>query len=233
MKVAFITGSNRGLGLGFVQYLSLNGWQVFAGMRDITRFKQGIKNVTPIQLDVSNDESIKQAFQKVSAKVDTINLLINNAGSNKKSATNGKPDLVCKLPSLDREKLLDMFSTNAIGPLMVTKTFLSLLNAAPSYVFNISSDRASFHDEIPNSSANYGYRASKVALNMMTFCSVDDLPRNVKTAAVHPGSVLTDMNPAGDTTPQEQAEKIVSLTERWQEEWNGKFLRANGEYYPL
>lgn len=233
MKVALITGSNRGLGLGFVQYLSSNGWQVFAGMRDITSFKQKIKNVIPVQLDVSNDESIEDAFQKISSQVDTIDLLINNAGSNKKSATNGKSDLVCKLPSLNREKLLDMFSTNTVGPLMVTKIFLSLLNASPSYVLNISSDRASFHDEIPNSSANYGYRASKVAFNMMTFCSLDDLPNNVKTAAVHPGSVLTDMNPAGDTTPQEQAEKIVALTESWQDEWNGKFIRANGEYYPL
>ena len=68
---------------------------------------------------------------------------------------------------------------------------------------------------------------------MLTFCSVKDLPSNVKTFAVHPGSVKTNMNQQGDQTPYEQAEKIISITKNWKEEFNGRFLRYNGVEYPL
>ena len=113
------------------------------------------------------------------------------------------------------------------------KHCLPLLNGKPSFVINISSGRASFKDEFENSTANYGYRGSKAALSMYTFCSTTDLPENVQTFSVHPGDVHTDMNPEGNQTPVEQAEKIIAITENWQEAYNGKFMRWDGTYYPL
>lgn len=232
MKSILITGANRGLGAGFVKQASSRGFKVFAAMRDVS-VSTSQENVIPIKMNVSSDKSIADAFEAVKSHTDSLNIIVNNAGANKKSATDAQASKVCNLEDLDRDSLLKMFSINSIGPLMVVKHFLPLLKNDPNFVINISSDRASFHDEIPNSSANYGYRASKIALNMLTFNSLMDLPKNVKTAAVHPGSVLTDMNPAGTETPEEQTEKILSLTENWKDEWNGKFLRANGECYPL
>lgn len=233
MKSAFITGANRGLGLGFVKYLSSEGFQVFAGMRNVNDFNTIGENVFPIQIDVANDTSIENAYKEVASKTNSLELLINNAGLNKDSATDGNKDIVCKLNQLDRSSLLNMFDVNSIGPLMVVKHFLGLLHNDPSFIIHISSDRASFHSEIPNTSANYGYRASKIALNMMAFASVEDLPQNIKTFTVHPGSVLTDMNPRGTQKPLEQAKKIVAITEEWREEKNGAFLRPSGDFYPL
>lgn len=231
-KTAFITGANRGLGEGFVEYLLDQGYKVFAGMRDISS-KKSSKNYIPVKIDVADDASISKAFESVSSQTDQLDLLINNAGLNKDSATADRKELVCNLDQLDRASLLKMFDVNSISPILVTKQFLPLLTGSPSFIINISSCRASFHDEFANSNANYGYRASKIALNMMTFASLQDLPENIKTFAVHPGSVKTDMNPGGTEPPLEATENIISITDNWDDDFNGKFMRYNGELYPL
>lgn len=233
MKHALVTGASQGLGKAFTEYLSQKGFVVFAGVRDTNSFKYLNENIIPTNLDITSDESIAQARERVREKTRVIDLLINNAGINKDTATSGKKDLVCKLDSLDRDLLLKMVNTNAVSPLMVTKAFLPFLVSDPSFVINISSDRASFHDELTNTHANYGYRASKVALNMYTYCSVYDLPKNIKTFAVHPGNMNTNMNPKGVDDPNIQAQKIIGITEHWDDKLNGKFLRYSGELYPL
>ncbi|HWA52054.1 MAG TPA: SDR family NAD(P)-dependent oxidoreductase [Patescibacteria group bacterium] len=231
-KYAFVTGASRGLGDAFVKNLS-NNYFVFAGVRSLDFRLQNPPNIYYFPLDVTDDDQINEAFKMISKKTKVLDLLINNAGINKDTATNNNPDIACKLENLEREILIKMFNTNAVSPLFVLKKFLPLLNSNPSFVINISSDRASFHDEFGSETGNYGYRASKVALNMYTFCSIADLPNTVKTFAVHPGDMKTDMNPDGTDDPAEQAEKIIAITKSWKEEFNGKFLRYDGNLYPL
>jgi len=236
METIFITGANRGLGKGFVEYSLKKGYKVFAGVRKPENFPKELKenkNLKVVEIDVSNDESIRKAAQTVSEQTEHLDFLVNNAGVNKDSATNNHKEEVCNLKSLDRQSLQKMFDVNSISPLLITKYFLKLLNSNPGFIINISSCRASSHDEIPNSSANYGYRASKAALNMMVLSSILDLPKNVKTFTVHPGSVKTDMNPEGTDKPQDQAKAILKITENWNDDFNGKFLRYSGELYPL
>jgi NAD(P)-dependent dehydrogenase (short-subunit alcohol dehydrogenase family) len=236
MKTAFITGANRGLGRGFVEYFLGQDFLVFAGVRNPDSFDKELqknKNLRILKIDVSDDDSIIEAFKTVSKEVKHLDYLVNNAGVNKDSATNNQKELVCNLKSLDRKSLLKMFDVNSISPLLVVKTFLSLLENDKSFVVNISSCRASYHDEYENKNGNYGYRASKTALNMLTHCSLFDLPENVRTFAVHPGGVKTDMNPDGTDMPIDQAEKIIVITKKWKDEYNGKFLRYDNTVYPL
>jgi NAD(P)-dependent dehydrogenase (short-subunit alcohol dehydrogenase family) len=235
MKTALVTGSNRGLGRGFVEYLTDQGVKVFAGARKPESFDKELAShpkVRVIPLDVASDASIKKAARLVKAETDHLDYLINNAGLNKDSATNGRKEKVSQLKSLDRKTLLKMFEVNSIGPIMMVKEFMDWLSKGRSFVINVSSCRASYNDEYPNSSGNYGYRASKIALNMMTFCSRHDLPKKVKTFAVHPGGVKTDMNPGGTDDAYEQARKIIGITRNWKEKFNGRFLRYNGVFYP-
>ena len=236
MKYAFITGANRGLGKGFVEYLLSQGYRVFAGARNPSAYDSQLKgdpHLSIIPLDITDDESIKNAFQLVNKQTDHLDILVNNAGTNKDSATNNHKELVCVLTELDRSALLHMFNINSISPLMVLKHFLPLLNQDNCFVINLSSARSSYKDENENATANYGYRASKAALNLMTFGSLQDLPANVKTFAVHPGNPHTDMNPTGTDAPREQAGKIIDITNNWKEEFNGKLLRYDGTLYPL
>jgi len=230
MKSALVTGANRGLGKGFVEYLVSLGYEVYAGVRKLDSII-ATDNIFPVELDISSDESIKSAFKFVSSKTDSLDILVNNAGINKDTFGTNKY-FVSKLENFDRKAMNTMFDVNAVSPLIITKEFLPLFKNNPSWVINISSCRASFNDEYPNSSGNYGYRASKSALSMLTFCSVMDLPKNVNTFSVHPGDVKTDMNPEGSNLPIDQAKIIFDITNTWKDEMNGRFLRYDGTYYP-
>ena len=232
MSTVFITGANRGLGKGFVDYFAEKDDTVFAGMRNVDESMRS-ENVIPVSLDISDDNSIKTAFETVRKHTSSIDFIINNAGINKDSATEGHKELVCKLADLDRNSLMKMFDVNSVSSIILTKIFLPLLKSSSSWIINISSCRASFHDKDENGNPNYGYRASKIALNMFTARSIFDLPENIKTFAVHPGSVRSDMNPDGGDEPKVQAEKIISITKNWSDENNGKFFDYNGSLYPL
>ena len=233
MKYAFVTGTSRGLGKGFVEYLLTEGYFVFAGVREIKEEYKNKKNLEYVVCDVIDDKSIENVVKQISSKTDSVDLIINNAGVNKDSVTNNHKEKVCSLTDLNRNHLLEMFDANSISPLMITKYFLKLLKNNPSFVINISSCRASFHDEFEGGNPNYGYTASKIALNMFTFRTAKELPENIKTFAIHPGEMKSDMNPGGNQTPLEQAEKIMDITKDWKNEFNGKFLRWSGEKYPL
>lgn len=233
MKSAFITGANQGLGYGFVEYLLEEGWRVFGGVRKKTSLLPSAENLSWIEIELSDDESIARAVAQVREQTEAIDLLINNAGINKDTATDNHKEKASDLRSLERTVLQRMFDINSIAPLMVLQKFSPLLTANPAFAINISSCRASFHDEFENIYGNYGYRASKIALNMFTFCSLHDLPKNIKTFAVHPGNVRSGMNPGGTGDPKVQAQKIVSITEAWNDDWNGKFMRYDGSLYPL
>jgi NAD(P)-dependent dehydrogenase (short-subunit alcohol dehydrogenase family) len=232
MKSIFITGANRGLGRGFVDHCLGQGLLVFAGARDVSNIKPQ-PGMVPVRIDISDDDSIFSAFRQIKEHTVTLDFLVNNAAINKNSASNGHIELACNLKDLDRKVLLKMFEVNAISPLLVLKRFLPLLNGDPSYVINISAARASYHDEIPESNGNYGYKASKTALNMLTYCTLWDIPQKVRIFSVHPGRVKTDMNPTGNDDPKIQAGKILGITEKWKKEFNGKFLRYDGTLYPL
>lgn len=236
MKTAFVTGGNRGIGRGFVEYLLEKGYTVFAGVRSPETYPEDLKskdNLRIIKIDITEDSSIQQAVKELSSYTDSLNLLVNNAGMNKDTATGGNKKLVCNLADLDRDSLNRMFNVNATSQMIVVKEFLPLLAKTESFIINISSARASYNDEYPTSNANYGYKSSKTALNMLTFCSIYDLPSNVKTFAVHPGGVKTDMNPDGTDDPFKQAGKMIDIIENWNDEFNGKFLRYDGNLYPL
>lgn len=233
MQTALVTGAREGLGLGFVSALSDSGWRVFGGVRAIDGVMPTLHRVEWIELDVTDDVSIIRAAALVRERAGTLDLLVNNAGVNKDTATGGHKELVTKLPELSREPMLRMFDVNALGPLFVAKQFVPLMPGDPSFIINVSSCRASHHDKEGNAHANYGYRASKAALNMLVRCSLFDLPRNVRTFAVHPGSVHTHMNPDGEHEPLDQARQILSIIDAWSDDKNGGFLDTDGSFYPL
>lgn len=236
MKTAFVTGGGRGIGRGFTEYLLASNFQVIIGVRNLQNVSDDLKKrkkLFIVPLDVSDDVSIKKAYDMTCQYVDHLDYLVNNAGLNKDTATDNHKELVCNLKDLDRKSLLKMFDVNAVSPIMVVKSFIPLLKNDPAYIINITSGRASYKDEYPNQTGNYGYRASKAALNFMTFASTWDIPRFVRTFAVHPGGVKTDMNPTGEHNAIEQAEKIITITKNWKAEFNGKFLRFDGTLYPL
>lgn len=230
MRVALVTGANRGLGKAFAELLAERGFAVYAGMRKLDTNVFDNELITPIHIDVQDDHTIKAVIEKITTQHKRLDLLINNAGTNTGIAGSGK-EQVGVLKHLDRSALRTMFDVNAIGPLMLVKAAVPLMSEPGSFIINISSDRASFQNE--NTIGNYGYRGSKVTLNMFTQCLLLDLPKNVSTFAVHPGWVKTDMNPNGVLTPHESASKILAILDTWKPAMNGAYLDNDGGHFPI
>jgi NAD(P)-dependent dehydrogenase (short-subunit alcohol dehydrogenase family) len=121
---------------------------------------------------------------------------------------------------------------DSVSPLIIIDKLRTHMNDG-SFIINISSNRASFNDPNPSPYANYGYRASKVALNMYTQALAVDMPEGINFFAVHPGSVKSTMNPSGLTNPIEAAQRILAITNNWNPINNGAYLNFDGTPRPL
>lgn len=84
-KYAFITGANKGIGYELVRQLAEKDYHVFLGARNEQLGQQAVEslnvsNVSYIQVDISNSQSIQEATKKIYETTDHLHLLINNAG---------------------------------------------------------------------------------------------------------------------------------------------------------
>jgi len=84
-QVAIVTGGVRGIGLGIAQRLAKEGCKVVIWDRDIAPFDAVAAGFEPVHLqavDVSDVQSVRQAYETTRAKVGTAQILVNNAGIN-------------------------------------------------------------------------------------------------------------------------------------------------------
>lgn len=228
MKI-FITGANRGIGLEFVRQYLANGDTVFAAARKPeeaaelnTLTSLYPDTLTLIALDVANTESIASAAQTVREHTNALDVLINNAGIN--------PPGIQSLDQITPETMVSVFTTNAVGALMVVKAFLDLLKSGSSpRVVNISSQVGSL--DWKKSGGGYAYASSKAAMNMITRCLSTDLkPFGITTITTHPGWVQTDMGgERAALRPEESVSGLIKLIAGLSPEDNGQFFKWNGE----
>jgi NAD(P)-dependent dehydrogenase (short-subunit alcohol dehydrogenase family) len=171
-KTILITGANRGIGWALVnEALKRGAKKVYAGTRGSLQVPD--ERVTPITLDVTSDSEIQRAADRV----DTLDVLINDAGiSLQDDLTN---------PSMIHQHL----AVNCFGLVNVTRAFSPLLTQSKGAVVNILS-LASIAS-VPFSPA---YAISKAAALSATQSLRMLLARKgVTVQAVFPGPVDTDM----------------------------------------
>lgn len=76
MKSALVTGANKSIGFEVARQLAQKGIYVYLGCRNLERGiealnklkAEGLNNVEVIQLDITNDESVKMPEQKLARK---------------------------------------------------------------------------------------------------------------------------------------------------------------------
>lgn len=207
-----ITGANRGIGLEFVRQLVAKGDTVFATARNpqaATELQELSQSgqVFPIELDVTDVASVARARQAVGAKVDGIDVLINNAG-----AFFARRET---LDSFDADAMRKTFETNTIGTMNVTAAFAELLKRGDNpRLVNISSNLGSLGKMGQHRSGDYSYNASKAALNMLTRLLSYDLP-DATVICFHPGWVQTDMGGSSAAiTPEESVSGMLRVIGR-------------------
>ncbi|MFD1143695.1 SDR family oxidoreductase [Larkinella insperata] len=238
MKFALVTGATRGIGLEVTKQLSRNGFYVYLGSRSLERGTAlvdelqaaGIGNVEAVQLDVTDDESVKDARKAIGEKTPVLDVLINNAG------ISGEGNQSALGSTADQFK--SVFDTNLLGVVRVTQAFFDLLQPSPApRIVNVSTAMASLRLAADLGNSKYptryaAYQSSKTALNMYTVhlaYELRDTPFRVN--AVCPGYTQTDFTGFRGTSTVEQAgERIVKYAMVGADGPTGKFFSE--EYFP-
>ncbi len=232
MKSAFITGANKGIGFETAKQLLQKGFYVYIGSRNLENGIQAVekleaenlKNVEAIQIDVTDDNSVKNARIEIGKKTDVLDILINNAGIN-----GGAPYTALEASPM---QFLSAFNTNVFGVARVTQAFIDLLKKSPEpRIVNVSTSVGSLTlQSDPNwfgyNFAKYAvYGASKSAMNMLTVhlaYELRDTP--FKVNAVCPGYTKTDFTGYNGGEVEEAGKRIVKYALLDKDGVTGKFI---------
>jgi NAD(P)-dependent dehydrogenase (short-subunit alcohol dehydrogenase family) len=204
MKVALVTGANKGIGLETARQLAQQGFTVLLGSRDETRGRQAAERLKaeglatePVKLDVTSDADRKAVARLIADRFGRLDVLINNAGT---------ADFGSKAATIADEQLRATFEANFFAAVALTRELLPLIRKSDAgRIVNVSSQLGSL---TLNSGAGFGdfamagYNPSKAALNMYTILLAKELRDTpIKVNAAHPGWVKTDLG--SDAAPME------------------------------
>ena len=226
MTTTFITGANKSLGLETARRLVEAGHTVLLGARDPERGLAAAASIGArfVQIDVTDDDSVRDAVADVAAHEGTIDVLINNAG------VLGRVGPVEEYTAADMSAVLDV---NVVGIVRVTHAFLPLLRTSPNPVIvNVSSGMGSFGmtqdpARIESQYALPLYGASKAAVTMLTTQYAKEL-KDVKVNAADPGQTATDFTGGLGHSVAEGAESIVALATIGPDGPTGQFVDRSG-----
>jgi NAD(P)-dependent dehydrogenase (short-subunit alcohol dehydrogenase family) len=218
MPTILITGTNKGIGLQLCTQLKARGDDVIAVCRTASPelSELGVRVIDGI--DVSSAESIDRLKSELAGQ--QLDVLINNAGILKGDS----------FGSLDYEEILEQFRVNTLGPLRVTEALVENLKDG-SKVAIVSSRVGSIDDN--SSGGNYGYRASKTAVNQIgTNLKHELMPRGISVALLHPGLVATEMTGGQGISPTDSARGLIERIDALDINNSGSFWHAEGYELP-
>jgi NAD(P)-dependent dehydrogenase (short-subunit alcohol dehydrogenase family) len=184
--VSIVTGSSGGIGFATSLALARNRYLTYATMRNLAKRdpiqsvadKEGLP-LRALQLDLTDENSIKTALQSILSEAGRIDLLVNNAGY---GLTGAFEDI-----AIDEIKAL--YETNLFGVIRVTQAVLPTMRKQGSgRIINISSGAGRFG--YPGGSA---YVSSKFALEGLSESMAYELEQfGIRMVLVEPGVVRTD-----------------------------------------
>jgi NAD(P)-dependent dehydrogenase (short-subunit alcohol dehydrogenase family) len=209
-KIWFITGASKGLGLTLVKKLLAEGFQVAATSRNLPALIQEMgeksEDFLPLEVDIVNEESVKNAVDKTLQHFGKIDVLVNNAGY-------GQFGTLEELS--DREARLN-FDVNVFGVLNVIRNVMSHFRTqSAGHFFNISSI-GGYTAGFPGAGI---YCATKFAVAALTeSLAAEAKAFGVKATIVYPGYFRTDFLsqdsigvPKNPIAEYEEARKLVDF----------------------
>jgi len=246
--VALVTGANQGIGLQIAKDLAAHGFTVLVGSRNLERGEAAAKEVgrdaRALQLDVTDQASIKAAAQRVGNEFGRLDVLVQNAAvsnTNRQPGQSVEEYVKTTRPSnVSLDEMRTVWDTNVFGVLAVYQAMLPLLRETPgARIVNVSSGVGSL---TANSDPAFAYRAifgpvypaSKTALNALTVAMAIELePEGIKVNAVSPGFTRTNLNGyAGTETVEEGAREAVRVALLGPDSPTGTFTRWENETIP-
>jgi NAD(P)-dependent dehydrogenase (short-subunit alcohol dehydrogenase family) len=184
-KIAIVTGSSSGIGYATSLILARNGFYTYASARNINK-SASLQSTADaerlplklIQLDVTDDRSVKAAVEEVVSEKGRIDVLVNNAGYG----------LFGAFEDLSVDEIKAQFETNFFGVIRVTQHVLPIMRsgiADGGIIVNVSSVNG--HVPFPVISA---YVATKFALEGLSESIAYEIePFGIKVILIEPGAI--------------------------------------------
>jgi NAD(P)-dependent dehydrogenase (short-subunit alcohol dehydrogenase family) len=220
MATYLVTGANRGIGLEYSRQLQARGDQVIAVCRTASPELEALGVPIEAGIDLASEAAIAELVTRLQGV--PLDGLILNAGILQSMG----------LEDLDAEAIRRQFEVNALAPLLLVRALLEQLPRGAKVAL-MTSRMGSIEDN--SSGGSYGYRMSKVALNIAgKSLAIDLQPRGIAVAILHPGLVRTRMiafNPQG-ISPAESVRGLLARIDALTLETSGTFWHANGQVLP-
>jgi NADP-dependent 3-hydroxy acid dehydrogenase YdfG len=180
VRTAVITGASSGIGAATARALAGEGYRTILGARRLDRLEALAAEIggEAVGLDVADPDSVA-AF---ASRVERCDVLVNNAG--------GALGLD-SVAEADEEKWLQMYESNVMGTMRMTKALLpALIGSGDGHVVTVTSIAA-----IETYRGGAGYNAAKHAQRaMLRVLRLEHLGEPVRFTEVAPGMVETEFS---------------------------------------
>jgi NAD(P)-dependent dehydrogenase (short-subunit alcohol dehydrogenase family) len=186
-SAALVTGSSSGIGYETSLLLARNGYHTYASMRNLKKSKNIVEianreklPLQVIQLDVDDDNSVKDAIYRIENEQGRIDVVVNNAGYL----------LIGPLEELSIEEFKEQFETNFFGAIRVIKEVLPIMRKQRAgTIVNISSLAGRIGLPL-----NSPYVSSKFALEGLSESMAYEIEQfGIKVVLVEPGYIKTNV----------------------------------------
>lgn len=185
-KIAVVTGSSSGIGFETSLLLARKRFHTYATMRNLNKSqklndiaKNENLSLETLQLDVTDDKSVKNAIRQIKDKSSRIDILVNNAGYG----------TIGSVEDMSINAFKSQFETNFFGVIRVTKEVIPIMrDQGNGKIINVSSVGGKMG--IPLNSA---YTSSKFALEGFSESMRYELEQfGIDVILIEPGVVKTN-----------------------------------------
>ena len=205
MKTAFVTGGSRGIGKAIAIELGNNFHVVVGYSNSEDKANDVAKDIissggsaSTVRVDISNSESVDEAFTSIEKDYTSVDVLINNAGVTKDNI----------LPRMKKDEWLEVIQTNLTGSFYTSQRAIKLM-------MKNKWGRIVFISSVVGISGNQGqanYAASKAGLiGLSKSISKEMGSRNITSNVVAPGYIETDMTSFLDEQNKENIIEQLSI----------------------
>jgi NADP-dependent 3-hydroxy acid dehydrogenase YdfG len=197
-RTALVTGASSGIGEATVRSLAAAGFDVVAAARRVERCEVVAREVggRAIRLDVADPDSVAELAESVPE----VSVVVNNAGG----ALGLEP-----VAEADEENWRQMYETNVMGVMRVTKALLPTLErSGDGHVVVVGS--VAGVEVYPGGA---GYTAAKHAANAVTrTLRLELLGKQIRVSEVAPGMVETEFSLVRFEGDRDRADKVYEGT---------------------